>query len=139
MLSEPLISVIVPVYNVETYLTKCISSIRKQIYQNLQIILVDDGSTDESAKICDKEALQDYRIEVIHQKNKGLVAARKAGLGIARGEYIGFVDGDDYIDKEMYKELLRELTESGVDFIHSGFYENGRVVNEYDEGQLWII
>ena len=94
-MNKPRISIVVPVYNVEEYLEECIESIIKQSYPNIQIILVDDGSTDSSGLICDKYAQNDSRIEVIHQNNAGLVEARKAGLKRTIGEYVGFVDGDD--------------------------------------------
>ncbi len=120
----PLISVIVPIYNVEQYLPKCIESIINQSYENLQIILVDDGSTDSSGYICEKYGKTDNRIVTIHKKNGGLVSARKSGLAVADGDYIGFVDGDDYIDKDMYKTLLDNLVKQNVDFVHSGFVKN---------------
>ncbi len=100
-----LISVIVPVYNVERYLIQCIDSIIKQTYSNLQIILVNDGSTDNSSKICDMYAKKDNRITVIHKSNGGLSDARNVGLDEAKGKYIVFIDSDDYI-KEQYIELL---------------------------------
>ena len=91
------ITIIVPVYNVEKYLSKCVESILAQTYTELQILLIDDGSSDGSGKICDQYAKMDRRIEVVHTANRGLVAARKTGLEHSSGEYIGFVDGDDYI------------------------------------------
>lgn len=115
------ISVIVPVYNGVPYLEKCLESIVKQTYPYLQIILVDDGSTDSSGKICDFYAERDSRIEVFHTDNRGLVAARKLGLAHAEGEYAGFVDGDDYIEADMYETLLNEILKSGADFVHTGF------------------
>lgn len=118
-----LISIIVPVFNIETYVSECIESILNQTYQNLQIILVDDGSTDQSGNICDKYALSDSRIEVIHQCNKGPVSARKSGLDKARGSYIGFVDGDDYIEPDMYEMLIQDIERSRADFVHSGYWE----------------
>ena len=114
------VSVIVPVYNVLEFLPKCIESIQMQSYSDLQIILVDDGSTDGSGKICDKYAENDKRIQVIHKENGGLVSARKAGLLIASGEYVGFVDGDDYIEGTFYQNLLYCLKNSDADFVHSG-------------------
>ncbi len=123
-MEEWLISVIVPVYNVEKYLSKCIGSICNQTYNNLQIILVDDGSSDGSGEICNEYAKRDNRIEVLHTSNGGLVAARKHGLRCAKGNYIGFVDGDDYIDRDMYAEMLNKLTESKADFIHTGYKIN---------------
>ena len=116
-----LVSVIVPVYNVEKYVRKCIESIIKQTYQNLQIILIDDGSTDRSGKICEKYAGIDARIEVIHQRNSGSVKARKAGLLLAKGEYIGFVDADDYVEPDFYANMLAIIVEGNIDFVHSGY------------------
>lgn len=100
------ISVIIPVYNVEKYLDKCVSSVISQTYQRLQIILVDDGSTDKSSEICDSYAMLDDRIQVIHKKNGGLSSARNAGLERATGDYITFLDSDDYISKTCYKEMF---------------------------------
>lgn len=110
-----LISVIIPVYNVEKYLVHCLESVIGQTYKNLQIILVDDGSTDHSPAICDEYAKKDGRIEVIHQKNGGLPAARNCGLKYARGEYIGFVDSDDWIHLDMYKHLAEILEKYNAD------------------------
>lgn len=101
----PKISVIVPVYNVAPYLKKCVDSIINQTLSDLEIILVDDGSTDESGTICDQFAAKDHRIKVIHKPNGGLSDARNAGLDVCKGDFIGFVDGDDFIDDDMY-ELL---------------------------------
>lgn len=104
---NPLISIIVPVYNVEIYLSQCIDSIIKQTYANIEIILVDDGSTDNSGIICDEYKKKDNRIVVIHKTNGGLSDARNAGMKIASGDWIGFVDSDDYISLKMYEVLLR--------------------------------
>lgn len=101
-----LVSVIIPVYNVENYLFQCVRSVQKQTLKQIEIILIDDGSVDESGKLCDKFASQDSRIKVIHQKNGGSTKARNAGLNIACGEYIGFVDSDDWIEPQMYEELF---------------------------------
>ena len=111
----PLISVIVPVYKVKKYLRKCVDSILAQTYTNLEIILVDDGSPDNCGIICDEYAAKDSRIKVIHQPNGGLSAARNAGLDIATGDYIGFVDSDDYIDPDMYEKLYNALIENDAD------------------------
>lgn len=98
----------------------------EQTYKNLQIILVDDGSTDTSGEICDRYAKKDIRIQVIHKKNGGLVSARNAGLEAAAGEYVGFVDGDDYIDIGFYEVLLEDMLKNDVDFVHMGYRtENG--------------
>ena len=110
MSHNPLISVIVPVYKVEKYLYTCVDSILKQTYQNLEIILVDDGSPDTCGSLCDRYAAQDPRIRVIHKPNGGLSDARNAGLQIATGEYVGFVDSDDYIAPDMYRILFEAIT-----------------------------
>ncbi|WEV67736.1 glycosyltransferase [Bifidobacterium sp. ESL0769] len=104
---KPLISVIIPVYNVKSYLASCIQSVREQTYRHLEIIIVDDGSTDGSGELCDLLALQDSRIKVVHKTNGGLASARNAGLDIAHGEYFGFVDSDDTITSQMYEFLLK--------------------------------
>lgn len=111
----PLISVIIPVYNVEKYLHRCLDSVIAQTYQNLEIICVDDGSIDESGRICDQYAVRDARIKVIHQENRGLSAARNKGLDAAEGEYIAFVDSDDYILEDMYKKMLDKRLDYSVD------------------------
>lgn len=120
----PLISVIVPVYNVEAYIEKCLQSICGQTYHNLEIILVDDGSTDASGTVCDKYAVRDSRIKVVHQPNGGLSVARNTGLEQATGEYLAFVDSDDWIESDMYEFLYRLLIENNADIaICSHFVE----------------
>ncbi|ALB44256.1 MULTISPECIES: glycosyltransferase family 2 protein [Clostridium] len=121
--TKDLISVIVPVYNVEKYLPQCIDSILNQTEKNLEIILVDDGSLDNSGKICDEFSKKDDRIIVIHKKNNGLSSARNAGLEIARGNYIGFVDSDDWLDKTMYEVLLKLLKENNSDISCCDFFK----------------
>ena len=109
------ISIIIPVYNVEEYIERCILSVIGQKYQNLEIILVDDGSADNSGVICDKYAAIDNRIKVIHQQNKGVSSARNRALDYATGDYIGFLDGDDFIHEEMYQTLYeKSITEDAV-------------------------
>lgn len=110
-----LISVIVPVYNVDKYLERCLDSIINQTYNNLEIILIDDGSTDKSAKICDVYKNKDQRIVVIHKKNEGVSSARNYGLKIAHGNYVGFVDSDDYINSNMYEILYANFLKYNVD------------------------
>ena len=100
-----MLSVIVPIYNVRPYLRQCIESICDQSYRDLEIILVDDGSCDGSSEICDQYKTMDDRIVVLHKENEGLVKARKSGLQISRGEYIAYVDGDDWIEPEMFERL----------------------------------
>lgn len=110
-MTKPLISVIVPVYNADKYLDKCVASIRAQTYQNLEIILVDDGSRDKSAELCDVLALEDSRIVVIHKENGGAASARNTGIDAMHGDYAGFVDADDWIAPEMYEVLLQRMIE----------------------------
>ena len=112
-----MISVIVPVYNVENYLTQCIDSIIGQSYIDLEIILIDDGSTDSSGKICDEYALKDKRIKVIHQNNQGPSVARNRGLEEAEGDWISFIDSDDWIDREMYQKMMESLDKYKADIV----------------------
>ena len=112
---KELISIIVPVYNVEQYLDDCLISIINQTYKNIEIILIDDGSTDKSGKICDEYAKKDSRIIVIHKENGGVSSARNAGLRIAKGAYIGFVDPDDWIAEDMYEVLYSNAKKYDAD------------------------
>ncbi|MDR3348936.1 MAG: glycosyltransferase [Acidaminococcales bacterium] len=120
---QELISIIIPVYNVEQYIHKCVDSVINQSHKDLEIILVDDGSPDGCGRICDDYALKDARVKVIHQANRGLSGARNAGLAVARGKYVAFVDSDDYILKDMYADLLRLALKHGADMVVSDFYE----------------
>ncbi len=117
--NHPLISVIVPVYKVEKYLRRCIESILNQTYTNLEIILVDDGSPDNCGAICNEYAEKDSRITVIHQENKGLSAARNSGLDICTGEYVTFIDSDDYVGNDYFSHLYNNI--SDVDYVACGF------------------
>lgn len=112
---EELITIIIPIYQVEKYLKKCLDSVIYQTYRNLEIILVDDGSTDKSPQICDEYKNKDSRIKVIHKKNGGLSQARNVGMRIATGKYIGFVDSDDYIGKDMYQVLYNNMIKTNSD------------------------
>lgn len=116
-----LISVIVPVYNVEPYLRRCVDSILRQTYRNLEVLLVDDGSTDSSGDICEEYARQDSRVTVLHQKNGGLSAARNTGIERAGGACLAFVDSDDFIDSRMLETLYQDLTEQGADAAVCGY------------------
>lgn len=118
---EPLISVIVPIFNVEQYLSQCIDSIINQTYRNLEIILVDDGSSDSCGAICDEYARQDGRIKVIHKENGGVSSARNAGLDAVRGEYIGFVDPGDWIVPDMYEYMYQKLCGYKADIVTCGY------------------
>lgn len=116
----PEISVIVPVYNCEKYIRKCIESILDQTFKDLELLLIDDGSVDESGKICDEFKLKDKRVKVIHEKNSGVSIARNVGINIAKGKYIGFVDGDDYLAPDMYESLYKNLQENNADIAICG-------------------
>lgn len=124
-MQKPLISVIVPIYNAEKYLHRCMDSILNQTYKNLEIVLIDDGSKDSSGTICDAYAAKDSRIKVIHQENSGVSAARNAGLDAAFGDYITFVDSDDYITADMIYELYRTCEDEHCDCSIGGYYGVG--------------
>lgn len=141
----PLISVVVPIYNVENYVTECVKSITGQTYDNLEIILVEDGSPDRCATICDELAEQDKRIKVIHQQNQGVSAARNHGIDAATGEYIAFIDGDDYIDSQMYEKMYETMCREQVDIVNCGMIREKKWDNNtdteiievlYDEGKM---
>lgn len=128
MNNQPLISVIVPVYNAEKYLDKCIESIINQEYSNLEIILVNDGSKDHSLSVCKQYQRNDSRIVIVNQKNGGPSVARNSGLDVATGDYIGFVDSDDIIEKDMYKILMKNLLDANAQMAAIGMeycYLNG--------------
>lgn len=144
------ISIIVPVYQAEKYILKCIESIVDQTYNNLEIILIDDGSTDRSGEICDRCSENDKRIVVVHNKNKGVSAARNCGLDIATGDYITFVDSDDFLEPQMYSEMMRvaekyscdvvmcdcikeykDKSEKYTHAIREGFYDKEQLKQEY--------
>ncbi len=119
----PLLSIVVPVYNVEQYLVKCLDSILSQTLTDFEVIAIDDGSPDNCGKILDEYAQKDTRIRVIHKENGGVSSARNTALDIAQGEYIGFVDSDDYIDPDMYEYLVDSIKKSGCDIVICGYHE----------------
>lgn len=134
-MDSPLLSVIVPVYKVEEYLPKCLDSICKQTYFNLEIILVDDGSPDSCGSICDEYAKSDPRIKVIHKTNGGISSARNAGINICVGEYIAFVDSDDWIEPDMYQKLMRAAVSENADMVACGVFiesSDGTSVLQYE-------
>jgi len=137
----PLISIIVPVYNVQEYVRKCVLSICRQTYQNLEIIVIDDGSTDDSGRICDMLAKQDNRIKVVHQSNGGLSAARNMGLSIVTGDFIGFVDSDDWIDESMYELLYGLMIENDADISICSHYivKQGKIKSRYMSGKKFVF
>lgn len=140
------ISVIVPVYKSEKYLNRCVNSIRKQIYTNIEIILVDDGSPDQCPLMCDKFANIDDRIKVIHKQNEGVAVARNAGMDVATGDYLTFVDSDDYIEPVMYENMMKQAKLYSCDLVmcdcikeffdHSELYTHDIRSGYYDKNQL---
>lgn len=136
-----LVSIIVPVYNVEKYLEKCLDSLINQTYRNLQIILVDDGSTDGSGTICDRYAAKDDRIQVIHKKQSGVSAARNTGLEAVKGSYICFADSDDWIDEKMIETMYENMVEEKAQISIIGYdmvWEDGRSQKKSDENAYYV-
>lgn len=135
------LSIIVPVYNVELYVKQCVQTLINQTYKHIEIILVDDGSTDSSGRICDNLAKEDGRIIVLHGENEGLSGARNKGLAHATGEYIGFVDSDDFVDEHMYEELITVLEAHDLDIVtcHAFRYVNGKVQGHEGSGDIRYI
>lgn len=133
-----LISVIIPCFNVERYIDRCMESVLNQTYQDLEIILVDDGSTDGTGKIIKKYAKQDRRIKILYQDNKGAGAARNAGLEIVEGAYIGFVDGDDWIEPDMYEYLKKLMDEGEADIAACDYISIDKYYYKKDNGQECI-
>ena len=146
-MTKPKVSIIIPVYNVEKYLKRCLDSLKSQTLSDIEIILVDDSSPDSSPAICDEAAVADERIKVIHKENGGAGMARNAGLNIANGEYIGFVDSDDYVSPEMYEVLYdaaekykADLVMSGVRFVDGNMFgKEGEVITKsyFDKDTLF--
>ena len=140
-MNNPLISIIVPIYNVEVYIRNCVDSILGQTYENLEIILVDDGSPDNCGAICDEYRSKDKRIKVIHKKNGGLSSARNAGIDVASGEYLGFIDSDDWIESDMYEALYNALTYYKADISVCGRYivEGDRITTISDSEKAQVF
>ena len=129
---EPKLSVIVPVYNVEKYLNRCVKSIQNQTLNNLEIILVDDGSTDNSGSICDELSKEDGRIKVFHKQNEGQGIARNCGIEVAKGEYVTFVDSDDYVEEETYQHVISQMMFYHADVGCFGYtHDNSRGISIY--------
>lgn len=135
----PKISIIVPVYNVEKYLEKCVRSILAQTFTDFELILVDDGSPDSSGAMCDQFAEQDQRVKVIHKENGGLSDARNAGIEIATGEYLGFVDSDDYIADDMYELLYTNIVKEDADLSICGIYDVYEGKEPVEKQQQYIV
>ncbi len=119
--SEDLVSVVVPAYNIENYIKKCLDSLVNQTYKNLEILVIDDGSTDGTGRICDEVARKDERVKVFHRTNEGLSEARNFGISKARGEYVALVDGDDYVDEDFVKDMWEAIEEAGADIAICGY------------------
>ena len=131
-----MISVIVPVYNVEPYLEKCLDSILAQTFSDMEVLIIDDGSTDRCGEICDRYATLDHRIRVFHTANRGLSAARNLGLDHMQGQYVGFVDSDDWIEPEMYNKLFCIMQETYADIVTCRFYQEYKDRTEESSGPL---
>ncbi|MBQ2854122.1 MAG: glycosyltransferase [Oscillospiraceae bacterium] len=134
MQQDILVSVIVPVYNVESYLCRCVDSILNQTYRNLEVILVDDGATDASGAICDDYAGRDDRVRVIHKENGGLSSARNAGIDVARGTYLEFVDSDDWLEPDGVESLLSLALEQNTELVAGGRYDVNAETGERKQG-----
>lgn len=139
---NPLISIVVPIYRVEDYLEQCIKSLINQTYKNLEIILVDDGSPDNCPKICDEWEKRDNRIKVIHKKNGGLSDARNAGIAVATGEYIAFLDSDDWVDIRFYDTLYSQLVKYNCDIASAGYIatsDRNAVINNKSSENVEVL
>jgi len=132
------ISIIIPIYNSENYLTKCLDSVCNQTYKNLEIICIDDGSVDRSGDIVDTFAKKDLRIKAIHQDNKGESHARNVGLKLMTGDYVGFMDCDDWIESEMYETMLVAADEFNVDIVASGWYKDTDICSNEVKNELFV-
>lgn len=138
---KPIISIIVPVYNVEPYIKDCIESILLQEFSNFELVLINDGSSDNSGAICDEYSQRDQRIKILHKEYGGVSSARNIGVSIAQGEFIGFVDGDDRIDKSMFKELYRLCLETNSDIAicKLGREIDGEIINSEEEEFIKVM
>lgn len=138
---QPIITIIVPAYNVEQYIERCITSILRQTYRCLEVIAIDDGSSDATGTILDALAQKDSRLIVVHQANAGLVMVREKGIALASGGYVGFVDGDDAVDPDMYERLLNNLLETNADISHCGlcvYWDDNTIEPHYGTGKKMV-
>ena len=135
------VSIVIPAYNIEDYVERCIVSVTKQTHKNIEILVVDDGSTDHTGQIIDQLAKNDSRIKVFHKENGGVSSARNLGIQNATGDYIGFVDGDDCVEEDMYEHLLENAVAHNADIAHCGYrlvYPNGRIQCMYGSGKFVV-
>lgn len=141
MNTNPQISIILPIYNVEIYLDRCMDTLLKQTMKNIEIIMVDDGSPDKCPEMCDAYALKDDRVKVIHKKNGGLGLARNSGLEVATGEYVAFVDSDDYVTLDMCEKLYKAAKKNDADIVYGGIYyddtKNKRLSKCVEDETVW--
>lgn len=137
----PKVSIIVPIYNVEKYLNKCVDSILNQTFKDFELILVDDGSTDNCGKICDEYEKLDNRIRVIHKENGGLSDARNKGIDESNSEFISFVDSDDYISEDMYEVLYNNLEKENADISVCGYYRclNDKMISKFEKEEYFVV
>ena len=136
-MADAKVSVIVPVYNAEEYLKRCVDSLRNQTLEDIEIILVDDSSTDSSLEICKDFSGKDSRIKVIHKENEGAGMARNAALRVATGKYIGFVDSDDFVEPDMFKSLFEKAEENESDLVMSGvMFVDGNMFSQKGDKEL---
>ncbi len=136
---DKLLSIIVPVYNAEKHLDRCVKSILSQTYGDIELILIDDGSSDACPAMCDSWAGRDWRVRVIHKKNNGASSARNAGLDMASGEYIGFVDADDFAEPDMYETLMKKVLENNADRSGCGYFDSSRPDEIQVEGKITVL
>ena len=142
-MNKPIISIIVPVYNVEKYLKRCVESILEQTMKEIEIILVDDGSPDNCPTMCDEYAAKDARVKVVHKENGGLGFARNSGLDIASGEYVAFVDSDDYITNDMCEKLYEAAIRNKADIVYGGVWKKDnssdecKSISDFKEEMVW--
>ena len=136
---DKLLSIIVPVYKAEKHLDRCVESILSQTYGNIELVLVDDGSPDACPAMCDSWAKRDWRVRVIHKKNNGASSARNAGLDMASGEYIGFVDADDFVEPDMYETLMKNALENNADRSGCGYFNSSRPDEISVDGKITVL
>ena len=140
--NNDLISIVIPIYNVEKYLKRCVDSVINQTYKNIEIIVVNDGSNDHTQEICEKICQEDTRVILINKKNGGVSSARNKGIDLAKGEYISFCDSDDYVDQSIFEKLLKLIKENDADISMCNIEyigQNGETINNYKKNEKKLI